>query len=162
GGVLFIVFLLARWRPVLGQATSLAAAMCFLVLFVGPGVWALSPVFGVGGMLPSASPETFARLIREREQRAQEAARAATLASLASNATVSPDLLVAAAFASSDFALLLRSPRNGPPAFAAGMRGMGPGMQPREDERSRQDREKMAAFLKANHNGERWLRAVPS
>jgi hypothetical protein len=194
GGCLLVVFLLAKWlaktkgqspfsEAILAKGGVVAAAVGCLALYVGPGVWALSPLWGIGGMLPAADASVLARAIREREQRAeqqvQEAARVAALSVTVTNWAASPSLVAApVTLFASDLALLTRGVArvgrpalagSGPgnrggqpgapaPGFAGGFRG--PGMLPRDNEHSRQERQKLVAFLKANDNGERWLMAV--
>lgn len=166
-GCLLIVFVLAKWRPILAKLTVVAVAVCYLALFVGPAVWALSPLWGNGGMLPAADANVFIRAIREREQRAQQAARSATVVLSGSHGAATPALAGAqAVFVATDFAVFSRSRRGAPgfsgafggPGLAGG--GGGPGTPRRDNDRSRQDRQQLVAFLKANHNGERWLMAV--
>jgi 4-amino-4-deoxy-L-arabinose transferase-like glycosyltransferase len=166
-GCLLVLFILAKWRPILAKGTGVALAVCFLALFLSPAVWSLTPVWRSGGMLPAADANVFVREMREREQRAREAARGAALTLSASNWADSPSLLgTNMVLAASDLALFTRGQRGGRglpgglggPGFAGGVGG--PGMPPRNNERARQDRQKMVAFLKANHNGERWLLAV--
>jgi 4-amino-4-deoxy-L-arabinose transferase-like glycosyltransferase len=190
GGCLLVVFLLAAGlarskfsRLILAKGTAVAAAICVFALLAGPGVWALSPLRQTGGMLPAADAAVLARAIREREQlaeqRAQEAVRVAALSMAVSICAVSPDgAPTAAPLIASDLALFTRGVaragrldfarggpgnRGGPPGargagFAGG--GRGPGMIPRDDERSRRERQKLVAFLRANDNGERWLIAM--
>jgi 4-amino-4-deoxy-L-arabinose transferase-like glycosyltransferase len=191
-GCLLLIFALAkrlgRARPILAKGAVIAAAVCFLALYVGPGVWALSPLWGTGGMLPAADVSLLTRTIREREQRAQETARVAReaaritgLAVAADSGATSPALAAAPAIlVASDLAVFLRGgPRGGRPAFARGGPGgrgrqagafappfpggfPGPGTPPRDTEASRQERHKFVEFLKANHDGERWVLAVSS
>ena len=103
GGCLLLVFVLAKWlgraRTILARGLTVAAVVCFLALYVGPGVWALSPLLGTSGMLPAADATVITRAIREREQRAQEtarmageAARMAALAVAANSEATSPAL----------------------------------------------------------------------
>src|SRR5262249_12305399 len=74
GGML-VVFLLAKWRPVLAKGAVAAMAIGYLALYIGPGVWAVSPLWRSAGMLPAADASVFTRTLREQEQRAQAAAR---------------------------------------------------------------------------------------
>jgi 4-amino-4-deoxy-L-arabinose transferase-like glycosyltransferase len=168
-GCLLVIFLLAKWRPILAKAAAVGVAICFLVLYVGPGVWALSPLWGRSGILPSADASVFERAIRERQQQAQEAEHRAeqaaqlTVQALMATSWVGPPSLVAApvTFVGNDFVASARN-RRGFPGGRGGLRGPGrmPGMMPPENERSREEREKLVAFLKANDHGERWLLAV--
>jgi hypothetical protein len=179
GGCLLLIFGLAKWRPILAKGAAVAAAVCYLALYVGPGLWALSPLWTRGGMLPAADASVFARTLREREQVAREGGRVAALAMSASHWVALPNLVAApATLIASDVALFTRGmarvgrpdfARNGPGNRArlplgpgAGLPGgfPGPGMPPGDDPRSRPDRQKMVAFLQANQNGERWLLAV--
>ena len=168
-GCLLVIFLLAKWRPIVARGAAVAVAVCFLVLYVGPGVWALSPLWGTGGMLPAADASVFERAIRERQQRAREAEqraeRAARVAVQAMTVGSWAGLPVLAAapvtFVGNDFAASARN-RQGFPGGAAGLRGgrRMPGAMPAENESTRAEREKLVAFLKANDHGERWLLAV--
>jgi hypothetical protein len=179
GGCLLIVFVLVKWRPILGKGAAVAAAVGYLALYVGPGVWALSPLWTRSGMLPAADASVFARTLREREQAAREAGRVAALAASASHGVALPNLAAApATLIASDVALFTRGmARVGRPDLARGGPGNrarqplapsfgppggfpGPGMPPGDDPRSRPDRQKLVAFLQANQNGERWLLAV--
>jgi hypothetical protein len=179
GGCLLILFVLAKWRPIVAKGAAVAAAICFLALYVGPGVWALSPLWSRSAMLPAADASVFARTFREREQVAREAGQVAALAMRASHSVTLPNLVAApATLLASEVALFTRGmarvgrpdvARNGPgnrgrlplaPATGPAAGFPGPGMPPGDDARSRPDREKLVAFLQANHNGERWVLAV--
>jgi hypothetical protein len=116
-------------------------------------------------MLPAADVSVFTREIRARQQREQEAGRAARFVMTSSRWLSLPGLPgPGAALAASDTFLFLRGQR-GIPRFGGfgGFGGPGPGgpggPRPNTD-RARQDRQKLVAFLKANHNNERWAIAV--
>jgi 4-amino-4-deoxy-L-arabinose transferase-like glycosyltransferase len=177
-GCLIGVWLLAKWRPALRRAAFAAVAVAGLSLLLSPGVWALGPVWEPGNrMLPSADVSVLTRRSRELDLTRREVVRGLNLLLSPSAGAATPALGTASVvIASTD--LVAFNPRNrGAAGFGrgpGGIPGAAPGAMPggfgafpggfgggrRLPEQARKEREKLLAFLKANHHGERWVLAV--